>query len=338
MVQYVREGQERFCVNRNEQIVGAILHHRRNPCEVDVWRLCYDLSQMLRHDSRDVIYGATEDEIESEIWKRHPVEGSGVSLVTKAHLGWQIERSPRLMHADLNLLHEACAIHKRILVGNELIQELGGEQKLISLGFLLEDRSSRQAQLIRYNPRQVAVNCWKRQVQKITRYLQPQFPSELVGELFDAVKPEYWQEQHPYRGLLKTGCEVVSTQSTRHSSRGSRRRGRHCFEQANLTNAPDRILTLVQIAAKLSRGEHSKPWRQGCQWKELLERLVEYLHGVEQSGDENWKKLAKWVRAEARAAMVKIPRKRKLPPRPTSGKKAANSQAIASQRLEGSNL
>ena len=168
-----------------ERIDGAILQRRSHPWDVDVWHLCYDLSEMLRHDGREVIYAGTEAEVESEIWKRYPVEGSGVTLITKRGTGWEIERAPRLMHADLNSLQEACAIHRRVLVGNDLV-----------------------------------------------------------------------------------------------------------------------------------------------------DRLVEYIHGVEDGGDEGWLKLAKWVRSEARAAGVKVPPRKKLPPRPAFGKKAARRRCRRRHRLQ----
>jgi len=330
MVEYVREGEDRFGIRRSGQVVGAILRRRTNPCDVDTWRLCYDLGEMLRHDSREVIYGGTEAEIESEIWKRHPVEGAGVALVTGNRTGtaWEVERTARLMHADLNMLQEACAIHKRVLVGDELVQELGGEERLAGLGFLLEDRSSRWAKLVRYNPRQVAVNRWKGQVEELSRYFRPEFPPELMDELLDAVKPDCWHDGHPYRGFLKTECKVTATEDSSRGSWGSRRhrrRGRH--EHVNLSEGPRTIFAFIQIAGRLGTGEHRRPWRRTSLWKELLERMVEYVHGVERNGDADWKRLARWVRAEARAAGVKLPRPRKLPPRPTFGKRAVRRRS-----------
>jgi hypothetical protein len=224
------------------------------------------------------------------------------------------------MQADLNMLQEACAIHKRILVGNDLVEQMGGPQRLTALGFLLADRSSRSAKVVRYNPRQVVINRWKSEVQDLGRYFRSEFPPELVGELFEVVRPEHWLEGHPYRGLLKADCEVVCSDDGRRHWGSHRRRP---SGQANLTDAPGTILTFVQLARKLGRGGYGKPWRRACQWKELLERLVEYVHGVERSGDEDWRRLARWVRSESRAAGVKVPRKKKLPPRPAFGKKAA---------------
>ena len=323
-VHYVKEGQDRYGIGGHDQVVGAVLRRSTNPCDVDAWRPCYDLSEMLRHQATEVIYGGSEAEIESEVWKRHPVEGEGVSLVTKDGLGWEIERIPRLMHADLNLLHDACATHRRVLVGNDLVQALGGPERLLGLGFLLDDRRSRRAQLVRHNPRQVVINRWKRDVEGLRQYFGPEFPPALVGELFEAVRPEHWHAEHPYKGILKTDCNVTGPENGYRGSWGSRHCRRRCRpEQANATGAARTILTFVGVAGRLGKGEHRKPWRRTCQWKELLERLVEYVHGVEVSGDADWKKLARWVRAEARAAKVKVPRMKKLPPRPTFGKKAA---------------
>jgi hypothetical protein len=95
----------------------------------------------------------------------------------------------------------------------------------------------------------------------------------------------------------------------------------------NLASAPKTILTFVAIAGKLGKGEHRRPWRRTGQWKDLVERLAEYIHGVEASGDADWKELARWVRSEARAAKVKVPRMGKLPPRPTFGKRASSARA-----------
>jgi hypothetical protein len=326
-VHYVKEGQDLYGIGRNEQVVGAVLRRSTNPCDVDAWRPCYDLGEMLRHHAPEVIYGGSEAEIESEVWKRHPVEGEGVTLVTKDGLGWEIERIPRLMHPDLNLLHDACALHRRVLVGNDLVQALGGPDRLLGLGFLLDDRRSRRAQLVRHNPRQVAINRWKRDVEGLRRYFGPEFPPALVGELFEAVRPEHWHAEHPYARYLRTYCEVIGEGSGRRGSWGSRHRGRRRqSEQVNVASAPKTILTFVEIAGKLGMGEHRKLWRRTCQWKELLERLVEYVHGVEANGDADWKELARWVRAEARAATVKIPRRKELPPRPTFGRRAAASR------------
>jgi hypothetical protein len=312
-VHYVKEGQDRYGIGGHDQVVGAVLRRSTNPCDVDAWRPCYDLGEMLRHPAPEVIYGGSEAEIESEVWKRYPVEGEGVTLVTKDGLGWEIERIPRLMHADLSLLHDACALHRRVLVGNGLVQTLGGPERLLGLGFLLDDRRSRRAQLVRYNPRQVVINRWKQDVDDLSQYFRPEFPPALVGELFEAIRPEHWHAEHPYAAYLKTYCEVIGESSGRHRQ----------SEQVNLTSAPKTILTFVGIAGKLGRGEHRRPWRRTCQWKELLERLVEYVHGVEASGNADWKNLARWVRFEARAAKVKVPRMKKFQPRPAFDKGAA---------------
>ena len=324
---HVKEGQDSYGISRSEEIVGAILDRHNNPWDVDTWRLCYDLDEMLRRDGREVIYAGTEAEIESEVWKRYPVEGSGVALVTRTSLGWEIERTPRLMQADLNLLQEACAIHKGVLVGNDLVDLLGGRERLAGLGFLLAERRSRWGQLARHNPRQVAVNRWKQEVQDLGRYFQPEFPAELVGELFDAVRPEHWHEEHPYQGLLKTDCQVIGVEAGRRHSWGRQHHRRYPPERTNLAGAPGMIFAFVEIARKLSRGEHTRPWRRTGQWRELLEGLIEYIHGVEAGGDKDWRKLARWVRAEARVAGVKVPLRKKLPPRPAFGKKAARRQA-----------
>jgi hypothetical protein len=321
MVHYVKEGQDRYGIGGHEQVVGAVLRRSTNPCDVDAWRPCYDLSDMLSHPAPEVIYGSTEAEIESEVWKRYPIEGEGVTLVTKDGLGWEIERIPRLMHADLNLLQDACALHRPVLVGNDLVQALGGPERLLSLGFLLDDRRSRRAQLVRHNPRQVVINRWKRDVEGLRQYFGPEFPPALVGELFEAVRPEHWHAEHPYKGILKTDCKATGGEDGRRGSWGSRHRRLRWPELVNHADAPKTVLTLVEIGGKLGRGEHRRPWRRTGQWKDLVERLVEYIHGVEASGDADWKDLARWVRSEARAAKVKIPRMKRLPSRPTFGKR-----------------
>jgi hypothetical protein len=209
-------------------------------------------------------------------------------------------------------------------VGNDLVQTLGGPERLLGLGFLLDDRRSRRAQLVRHNPRQVVINRWRRDVEDLRQYFGPEFPPTLVGELFEAVRPEHWHAEHPYARYLKTYCEVIGGGSGRRDSWGSRHRGRRRqSEQVNVASAPKTILAFVAIAGKLGRGEHRTPWRRTCPWKGLLERLVEYVHGVEAGSDADWKELARWVRSEARAAKVKISRMRKLPPRPTFGNGAA---------------
>jgi hypothetical protein len=325
MVHHVREGQDEYGISRSQQIVGAILHRATTPCDVDTWRLCYDLKEMLSRDSRDVIYGGTEPEIESEIWKRHPIEGSGVTLITPKGTGWEIERTPRLMHADLETLQEACVLHKRVLAGNDLIEQLGGRERLLGLGFLPADRNSRNAQLLRYNPRQVVVNRWKGQVEQLGRYLEPEFAPGLMERLFDAVKPDRWPQGHPFKGCLKAEADIAVTHDT-HPGGWGRRRQRGASTRANLTDAPGTILSLVQIARRLGRGEHGKPWRRTAGWRQLLEELVRYVHGVEHNGGQDWKRLARWIRAQARAARVKVPRGKKLPPRPTFGKRAGRNR------------
>ena len=322
MVSYVRDESVKAS-GHDHLIVGAYLVKAKTFNETDTWHACHETDELLKRNPQEVIYGGSEAEIESEVWKRHPVEGSAVTLVTKYGSGWQVERVPRLMYADLNLLQEACALHKRVLVGNDLIQQLGGPERLLGMGFLLVDRSSRCAQVVRYNPRQVVINRWKKDVEDLGQYFRPEFPPELVGQLFEAIRPEHWHAEHPYTGYLKTYCEVIGEGSGRRGSWGSHHRSRRGHsEQVNLASAPKTILTFVQISGRLSRGDHRTPWRRTCQWKELLERLVEYIHGVEESGDADWKKLAKWVRCEAHAAKVRIPRRKKLPPRPTFRKRA----------------
>lgn len=337
MIEYVREGEDRFGNQRSEQLLGAILCRGGRTCDLDSWRLCYDLAEMLRQDSRAVIYGGTAEQIESEIWKRYPIEGEGVALVVGNGMGtgWRIERTPRLMHADLNLLRQACAIHKRVLVGDDLIEELGGRERLTSLGFLLADRRSRWAQLVRHNPRQVGINRWKGQVEELSQYSQPEFPAELMQELFAAVRPESWQHGHPCKGLLKTECSVTTLDSARRGWGSVRhRRGRRC-RQVNLSGAAGTILTFVRFAGKLSAGEHRRPWRRSSGWKELLERMVPYVRGVQRHGDEDCKRLALWVRAEARAEGVKLPPAPKLPPRPVFGKNRKRPPRPASPLLQG---
>ena len=324
MVEHIKEGQDRFGIDRKkEQLVGAVFRRSNNPCDVDAWRLCHSLGDLLQRDGREVIYGSTESEIESEVWKRHPVDGPGVTLVTKCYNGWEIERTPRLMQADLDLLHQACAFHKRVLVDNDLVAQMGGRERLVGRGFLLQDRSSRSACLVRYNPRQVVINRWKREVEDLSQYFQPELPAELVEELFEAVRPEHWPEGHPFRGVLAAGEGVTAMERTSGDSWGPRRHWRRRFEKVNLTDAPEKILALARVARRLGKAEHKRPWRGVHLWKELLERLVPFVHGVEAKGDDDWKQLARWVRSEARAAKVKVPRKRKLPPRPVFGKRKA---------------
>lgn len=333
MVTHLREDRDQHGAGGSPPLVGAILHHRTNPCEVDYWRPCHDLSAMLRHEASEVIYGSDEQEIESEIWKRHPVEGDGVTLVTKAYGDWDIERTPRLLAADLGLLHQACALHKRVLVGNNLMDLLGGVESLTRQGFLVQERSSRSARLVRYNPHQVRLNRWKQDVQEISQFLKPEFPPALVERLFEAVSPENWPKNHPFSGRLESQGQVISEDHWSGWGRHSCRRQRPA--QTNCSDAPQTILTFIQIARRLGKGGHSRPWRQTHDWKDLLGELVQYLRGVERTGSDDWKKLARWVRSEARAAKVKIPPAKKLPPRPSRARRTRRRRrSLPSSSLE----
>ena len=68
--------------------------------------------------------------------------------------------------------------------------------------------------------------------------------------------------------------------------------------------------------------KHKNLWR-GDGWGDFLQNFAPHVYGVLKNGAEDWKKLAKWFRAECRVAKVKLPPRVKLPARPKVKKKTA---------------
>ncbi len=68
--------------------------------------------------------------------------------------------------------------------------------------------------------------------------------------------------------------------------------------------------------------KHKNPWR-GQGWGDFLLEVAPYIRGVLKNGDPDWRKLARWLKTECRAAKVKVPPLVKLPARPRVRKKTA---------------
>ena len=100
MVDYVRDTNAK-ARGDDPRIVGAYLVKAKTFNETDAWHACHEVADLLKRNPQDVIYGDSLEEIESELWKRHPVEGSECTLITSRYEGlWDIERVPRLLHKE----------------------------------------------------------------------------------------------------------------------------------------------------------------------------------------------------------------------------------------------
>jgi hypothetical protein len=330
MVDYVRDTKTK-ARRDDEQIVGAYLVKANNPNEVDSWHASCEIADLLKRNPQYVIYGGSPEEIESELWKRHPVEGSECTLITSRYEGlWDIERVPRLLHKGFDALHSACAIHGRVLVGSSIFDEMGGLTGLHDRGFMAQTRNSRSAFLVRFNPKAVVLKDWRSKVASVRVFLQPELPPELTIELFDAVIPDNYPDSHPYAGKLSS--EEFVTESQRDAGSRWGRRGRSSKDR-NLEEAPDVILRYAWIAKRLSHGRQRHPWRSGKAWKSVLRQAVQYLHGLEGGKTGSWPKLARWLRRESRAARLRIPPRKKLPPKPAFRRRPSRKRKQAPKRV-----
>jgi hypothetical protein len=313
---YVREEEE---IDSRDVIVGAYLRSARTFQDVPTWHMTTDIDDLLRHDHGEVVYG-NEEQIETEIHKRHPIDGEGLTYVLKSVRGHEIERYPRLMVADLALLQAGCGLHKKVLVGHEIVKELGGQKHLVDQGFILTSRPTRFAELVSYNPMAVVVKKWRRQAADLKQYLEPEFPPALMGQLREFLDPEHWDGDHPFGGLIKATVGLTDSRVEDGGRRHGWRRRHHVL--CNASEAPATAMRLLDLARRLSKREHKNPWRGG-QWNHFLQEISPYVRGVLQNGDEDWKKLAQWIKTECRVTKVKIPPKVKLPARPRVKKKTA---------------
>jgi hypothetical protein len=329
MAHYIRDARAKTA--SPDRVVGAYLVKAGNPNEVDSWRACSDVEDLLKKDPQDVIYGGSLEEIESELWRRHPAVGSECTLITNRYEGrWDIERSPRLQQAGFAALQGACAMHGKVLVGSEMFNQMGGAKAFHDRGFLVQARNSRHAHLVGFNPRCVALRDWKGKVDSIRVFLQPELPPELTIELHEAVKPDNYPEKHPYAGKLSSEESVTQSQLDGDSRWGRRwRKSKDC----NLDTAPETILRCVGIADRLSGRRYRHPWRRNSSWKPLLRQVVQYIHGLEDAKDGNWPRLAKWIRRQARAARVRIPPRKKVPTKPVFGKRPPPRHKQAPKRI-----
>ena len=330
MVSYLRDTNIK-ARGHDHLIVGAYLVKAKTFNETDTWHACHETDELLKRNPQEVIYGGSLAEIESELWKRHPVEGEECTLITSRHEGlWEIERVPRLLHTDFAALHGACAAHGRVLVGSNLFDEMGGRAGLHGRGFLVEARNSRRAVLVRFNPKAVVLGDWRSKVASACVFLQPELPPELTIELFNAVIPDNYPEGHPYFGKLSS--EEFVTESQRDAGSRWVRRGRG-LKDRNLEEAPNVILRYVWIADRLSNRRRRYPWRSGKPWKHLLRRVIQYIHGLEGGDVGSWPKLARWLRRESRAARLRIPPRKKLPPKPVFRKRLPRRRKQAHKRI-----
>jgi hypothetical protein len=229
--------------------------------------------------------------------------------------------------ADLALLQAGCGLHKKVLVGDEIVEELGGQQLLVDQGFILNSRPSRRAELVSYNPMAVVVKKWRRQAADLKQYLEPEFTPALMGQLREFLDPEHWDGDHPFGGLIKATAGLTDT---RVEEGGRHRWGRRHHVLCNASAAPATAMRLLDLARRLSKGEYKNPWRGGL-WGHFLQQIAPYIRGVIQNGDEDWKKLARWLKTECRVAKVKIPPLVKIPARPKVRKKTALLMLAASQ-------
>jgi hypothetical protein len=338
-VKYKREGEvENTGYGRKKPgpIVGAYLVEPPCSAFVPKWRISCDVNEMLSHPTDQVIFADSEEAIQAALEGRYPAEAD-CSLVTRSSSSsWEIERHPLLKDdmATLQTLAAACALYGKVLVSNQAFNKLGRGSDLAREGFVAEARSSRRACLVRYNPRTLRIRRWKTETTEVQKFLQPKLPGQVVNRLFQAMLKASWR-----RSRHGTSLQFTGKVSTYQIVEGKTRRRRRVWGDVTEDDAPAVFLRAAEICRLLNGGR--PVWRRKSTKKNKdvnphegsdvgegpfrreLANALKYIHGIElKEASKDWKRLALWMRREAKALRLKVPPKPNLPPKPTFKKRA----------------
>ncbi len=339
-VKYKREGEVEdagYGSRKSGPIVGAYLIEPPCSAYVPKWRISRDINEMLGHPTDEVLFADSEEAIQAALEGRYPAEADCSLVTRRSSSSWEIERHPRLKDdmATLQTLAAACALYDKVMVSNLTFDKLSRRSDLAREGFVVEARSSRSAYLIRYNPRTLRIRQWKTKTAEVHKFLQPKLPGQVVNYLFQAMLKAAWRRSK-YGLSLQFAGNVSSCQLV--EGKTKRRRGGSWVDVAE-DDAPAVFLRAVEVCRLLNGGRPA--WRRKLSKKNKdvnphedsdagegpfrreLANALKYIHGIElKEAGKDWKRLALWMRREAKALRLKVPPKPKLPPKPTFKKGA----------------
>jgi hypothetical protein len=239
--------------------------------------------------------------------------------------GWRVLRWPLAPYTvSVTQLRNLCAEHGAVLMdgfGGVLCSEVRSsgyksvQENLRALGFVIT--SSGKFCKVRWNALSAATQEW-REITKSTRTrLVPYFTEKALARVGHCVSPTNWPYGHPYASLLRGKEDAANYQI-------------------------QEILQLIALSQRLD--PKSKPWLRVTSYYQdkvlvpALEECFQNIHAVEErcrkllaeasetqdakvTSETQDAKIAlrfcRWLRAQARALDVKVPKPATLPPKPT---------------------
>jgi hypothetical protein len=311
---------------------GAVLQRAEDfDRNFDIWVITTDFNTIIKAPDSDVVLCPESESdrvtLKRLVMRRHesPVGCTmlGAYQMVRRHDavdGWRVLRWPLVLDEyddpiSVTRVRILCAEHGTVLVdasGMRKLQiEAGGERALRTYGFAVT--SSGDFYKFRWSTWSAAMQDWRQENKTNVARLVPCFTEKALSQVGYCVNPTNWPHNHPYRNILSCGQASPYT--------------------------IDEILQLVALNKKLC--PKLKPWleireyRNGGYEKRLalaLEECFQNIHAVEDHCRKQRDlaeagmtlttlRFCRWLRAQARALNVKLPKPVKLSPKPTKKKR-----------------
>ena len=295
---------------------------------VDFWVIATGDKIILKTPAYRILSARTKDELERRLEKKYPapdgctmlhyekgrdvrtgktrVEGWRSLKYEYTHelwTGWRVLKTPKYAGeiADITQLLHLCVRHKRILIPAATLARLNGTEDVCKPGpheplpcnsFIVSGTGSPDLKCVRWNPLQRAQRERKAKLAEVERCRQPYMPDDLLAQLGKALSPDSWSADHPYH-LLRGPADT---------EKGG---GWHAKSYETYAYTAEEVMTMARVNQLLTPTK--RPWRASRDYKFWLRNCLEHVHGIRGSEDRAYRRLARWLTAEAKALRIALP-------------------------------